>query len=29
MVHRRKTDVWGSLWSPRAALAEANERLAQ
>ena len=26
---RREADVWGSLWSLRAALAEANERLAQ
>jgi DNA repair exonuclease SbcCD ATPase subunit len=26
---RRETDVWGSLWFLRAALAEANERLAQ
>ena len=26
---RRKSDVWGSLRSQRAALAEANERLAQ
>ena len=26
---RRETDVWGSLRSQRAALAEANERLAQ
>jgi hypothetical protein len=26
---RRESGVWGSLWSQRAALAEANERLAQ
>jgi hypothetical protein len=26
---RRETDVWGSLWSLRAALVEANERLTQ
>jgi hypothetical protein len=26
---RRETDVWGSLWFLRAALPEANERLAQ
>jgi hypothetical protein len=25
---RRETDVWASLWSLRAALAEADERLA-
>jgi hypothetical protein len=26
---RRESGVWGSLWSQKAALAEANERLAQ
>jgi hypothetical protein len=26
---RRESDVWDSLWSQRAALIEANERLAQ
>ena len=26
---RRESGVWGSLWSLKAALAEANERLAQ